>query len=99
MPNMPIEGQVGPILRATLNDHIAKLDFLTWPDLKLEQLMTALFELDGRHDDQVDSLTQLDQVTLCKVLDFLKNKAKQKVVSKSNDGYDDKKCIITTLTF
>jgi len=44
---MPVERQVGPILRATLNYHVAKLDFLTRPDLELEQLMTALFELNG----------------------------------------------------
>jgi len=34
--------------------------------------------LDGRHDDQVDGLTQLDQITLGKVLDFLQKVKKQK---------------------
>ncbi len=35
LTNVPIEGQVGPILSATLDDHVTKLDFLAWTDLEL----------------------------------------------------------------
>ena len=35
LTDVPVEGQVGPILGATLDDHVTKLDFLARADLKL----------------------------------------------------------------
>ena len=33
LANVPVEWQVGPILHAALNHHVAQLDLLTWTDL------------------------------------------------------------------
>ena len=68
---VPIEGQVGPVLHATLNHHIAKLDLLARSDLQLEQFVAALLILYSRHDDQVYSFAQFNQIFLGEVFDFL----------------------------
>ena len=71
LANVPVEGKVGTILRAALDDHIAQFDLLARSDGQLEQLVAAFFEIDSRHDDQVDRLPQLDQVLLRDVFDLL----------------------------
>ena len=40
-----VEPQVGPLLGAAFQDHIAKLHLLALPDVKFEKLVTALFEV------------------------------------------------------
>ena len=49
-----IETKVGPLLHATLEDHVAKLHFLTLTDVKFEELVAALLIVNGGHDYQVD---------------------------------------------
>jgi hypothetical protein len=41
----PIETQVGPLLRATLQDHCAKLHFLALADIEFEEFVAALLEI------------------------------------------------------
>lgn len=71
LSNVSVVAQVSSVLHAALNHHVAKLDFLPWTDLHFEQLMAALFEVDSRHDYQVDRLAQLHQVSLGEVLHLL----------------------------
>ena len=59
LANVPVVRQVGTVLHATLDHHGAEFDLLPGADLQLEQFVTALLELYGRHYDQVDCLTQL----------------------------------------
>lgn len=47
LTDVAVEGQVGAVLRATLDHHVAKFDLLARPNLQLEQLVAALFKLDG----------------------------------------------------
>jgi hypothetical protein len=71
LSNVSVVAQVSSVLHAALNNHVAQLDFLPWTDLHFEQLMAALFEVDSRHDYQVDCLAQLHQVSLGEVLHLL----------------------------
>ena len=71
LSNMTIEGEVGAVLHTAFDNHVAKLYLLPRSDLQLEQLVAAFFKLDGGHDDQVDCLTQLNQIFFRKVLNFL----------------------------
>ena len=76
LADMAVKWQVCPILHATLNDHVAKFDLLARADLQFEELVAALFKLDGRHNDQVDSFTKLNKVFLREILDLLNHMKK-----------------------
>jgi hypothetical protein len=67
-----IELQICSLLHAALDNHVAEFDFLARSDLKFEELVTALFVFDGRHDNQVDRLAELHKILVCEVFDFLK---------------------------
>ena len=68
---MTIVSQIRSILHAAFEHHVAKFHFLSRTDLQLKKLVAALFEVHTRHNDQVDSLAQLNEVLFCKVLDLL----------------------------
>ena len=78
LANVPIEGQIRTILHATLDDHAAEFDFLARPYLQLEQLVATFLELYGRHNDQINCLSELNQVFLSEVFNFLQ-KMRQKI--------------------
>ena len=68
---MAIVSQIRSILHAAFEHHVTQFHLLTRADLKLKQLMAAFFEIYTRHNDQVDGLSQLNEVLLGKVLDLL----------------------------
>jgi hypothetical protein len=49
-----VETQIGTLLRATLQDHVAKLNFLSLTNVELQEFVAALLEIDRGHDHQVD---------------------------------------------
>lgn len=71
LSNVAIEGQVGAILHATLNDHTTEFDLLPASDLKLKQLVATFLKLDCRHDNEVDRLSELHEVFFSEIFNFL----------------------------
>ena len=74
LSNVAIEGQVSAILHATLNDHTTEFDLLPASDLKLKQLVTTFLKLDCGHDNEVDRLSELDEVFFSEIFNFLHSK-------------------------
>ena len=56
LPNVAVIRKVSPVLHAAFDYHVAQFDFLSWPDLHFQQLVTALFEVYSRHYHQIDCL-------------------------------------------
>lgn len=44
--NKPVKSIVGPLLRTTLNNHVAQFPFLSRRQIDFEQFVRALFEID-----------------------------------------------------
>jgi hypothetical protein len=68
-PNQTVELGVCPLLRATLNDHRRKLMLQTSGQRDFHQFVAAFFEIDTRHDRQVDRPSEVDEVRIALVLD------------------------------
>lgn len=47
----PKEPEIGPLLSAALEDHVAELRLLALSNVKLEEFVAALFEVNRGHDD------------------------------------------------
>jgi len=62
LPKEPEEPGVYSLLHAALDDHSAEFLELIFSNGKLEQLMTALIEINGAHDDQVDRSSKVDHL-------------------------------------
>ena len=65
-----IEAEVGALLTAALQNHVAHLRLLAWLELDLEELVGALLEVDTGHDGEVDLTPQLDQIRVASVIDL-----------------------------
>ena len=59
---------VGLLLGAALNEHCDDLDLLAWRQLNFHQLVPSLLKLSRRHDGEVDSAPQINQVGLGLIL-------------------------------
>lgn len=64
-----VEFVVAPLLRATLNHHVAQLALVPLWHLHLEQLVHRLLKVERGHDGDVDRSAQIDQVGLGLVVD------------------------------
>ena len=54
-----------------LLDHLADFDSLVFSNFEFHELVTGLLKLDWGRDDEVDGLTQVDQIFVCFILDDL----------------------------
>ena len=59
---------VGLLLGAALNEHCDDLNLLACRQLDLHQLVPSLLKLSRRHDGEVDSSPQVDQIGLGLIL-------------------------------
>lgn len=60
LSNQAVELGVGSFLGATLDNHRRQFWLQTGGQVDLHQFVTAFFEIDTRHDRQVDGSTQID---------------------------------------
>lgn len=58
--DMTVVRQVCSVLHTALKHHIAKFNFLSRANLQLKELVTTLFKVNARHDDQIDCFAQLN---------------------------------------
>lgn len=56
-PNKTVEAGVGTLLRTTLDDHVAELDFLAFLDVDFHQLVHCFLVTQSVHDCEVNSAT------------------------------------------
>lgn len=61
---------VCPFLHATLKQHGAQLQLLTFSDAQFQELVGAFFEVDGTHDYQINGSTEVSKVLFGHVLNF-----------------------------
>lgn len=65
-----VELLVRSLFRATIEEHVTQLSFLSRLQLHLHQLVCAFFEVQTRMNRQVNRSTQRDQVRFSVVNDF-----------------------------
>ena len=58
------------LLAATLDQHGAQLLLVAFRDVNFQQLVCALFEIERRHNREVDGASQVDQIHLRGVFDL-----------------------------
>lgn len=70
LAHVAVEFAVSAFLRATLDNHVAQFDVLSFRNLQLEQLVHTLFKVQGRHDGEVDGASEIDEVRFSSVLNL-----------------------------
>lgn len=63
------EGLVDSFHHAAFQNHVDELVFIALSDVHLQNLVSALLEIDSRLDGEVDCLAKVHQVLLCQILD------------------------------
>lgn len=66
--NQSIIAKKGPLLRATLNNHVDKLFFTSLGNINLGKFVGAFLKGRTRHDGQVNGSTQVDEIGFRHVL-------------------------------
>lgn len=70
LAHVAVEFAIGALLRATFDNHVAKLDVLTFRYFEFEKLVHALFKVERGHDGEVDGASEVDEVCLGPIVDF-----------------------------